>query len=225
MLYISMFCRYVWAIYTYMPTSHIALYVYWVYQHLLTYLQLTATESVPTLSIPPSGVFTAIHKLRVYTHLQSLVVLTSVPALRATYRAVTGQLHINVSATLPTYWTNTWCIVRICNWYSSYQIMPKSGFAPKCYKLTSNETQGSFENWRDTLLFNLSLEGDLEFLLQDNLKWGPISAPDRGFIFDTDGEKKTKRLCLLSQCFCPSIFAPAFSPLLFPPNIFLTPHF
>ena len=43
--------------------------------------------------------------------------------------------------------------------------MPKSGFAPKCRVLTTNETQGTFDTWKETLIFNLTLDGTFEFLL------------------------------------------------------------
>lgn len=69
----------------------------------------------------------------------------------------------------------------------------KSGFAPKCRILTSNETQGSFETWKETLLFNLTLEGTFEFLLDDGYKWKTVSENNRGLEADVGENAKTAK--------------------------------
>ena len=56
----------------------------------------------------------------------------------------------------------------------------KSGFAPKCRILTSHQTQTTFETWKETLLFNLTLEGTFEFLLEDGFKWKSVTVANRG---------------------------------------------
>ena len=59
--------------------------------------------------------------------------------------------------------------------------MAPGGFAPKCRILTSNETQSSLDTWRETVLFNLTLDGTFECILEeDNLKWGPSTETNRG---------------------------------------------
>ena len=71
--------------------------------------------------------------------------------------------------------------------------MKKSGFAPKCRVLTANETSGTFETWKDILLFNLTLDGTFEFLLEEGFKWEPVSTNNRGLKDDTGSaaDKKT----------------------------------
>ena len=69
----------------------------------------------------------------------------------------------------------------------------KSGFAPKCRVLTSDETPESFENWKETLLFNLTLDSTFEFLLEDGLKWQPISVENRGLTADSGEHGKTAK--------------------------------
>lgn len=64
------------------------------------------------------------------------------------------------------------------------EMPPKSGFAPKCRTLTSNETPGSFENWKDTLIFNLTIDNSFEFLLDDEMKWRSGKVTNRGFTND-----------------------------------------
>ena len=67
----------------------------------------------------------------------------------------------------------------------------KSGFAPKCRILTTNESQGSFETWKETLLFNLTLDGTFEFLLDEDVKWGGVNVQNRGMVDDTgEGDDK-----------------------------------
>ena len=64
------------------------------------------------------------------------------------------------------------------------EMPPKSGFAPKCRTLSTNETPGSFENWKDTLIFNLTIDNNFEFLLDDEMKWASGKCVNRGFTND-----------------------------------------
>ena len=66
------------------------------------------------------------------------------------------------------------------------EMPPKSGFAPKCRTLSTNETPGSFENWKDTLIFNLTIDNNFEFLLDDEMKWASAKTVNRGFVNDGD---------------------------------------
>ena len=68
--------------------------------------------------------------------------------------------------------------------------MKRSGFAPKCRVLTSTETQGSFETWKEGLIFNLTLDGTFEFLLDEDVVWRSYDTPNRGFQDDTTGTKE-----------------------------------
>ena len=69
----------------------------------------------------------------------------------------------------------------------------RSGFAPKCRVLTPNETQQTFDTWKETLLFNLTLDGTFEFLLEDNVTWQGANTPNRGFQNDEGGDENTRR--------------------------------
>ena len=70
--------------------------------------------------------------------------------------------------------------------------MNKSGFAPKCRVLTTDEKPGTFENWKDTLIFNLTLDGTFEFLSKDDVKWASINTVNRGMVADTEGTEQNK---------------------------------
>jgi hypothetical protein len=69
----------------------------------------------------------------------------------------------------------------------------KSGFAPRCRILTPTESQSSFETWKETLLFNLTLDGTFEFLLEDGFKWKSISIDNRGLQAGTGEDKMTAK--------------------------------
>ena len=72
--------------------------------------------------------------------------------------------------------------------------MERGGFAPKVRVLTQHESQASFETWKETLIFNLTLEGPFEIFLGDDVKWGPESTPHRGLLPDPEGQNaKTAR--------------------------------
>ena len=70
---------------------------------------------------------------------------------------------------------------------------PKSGFAPKVRVLQQNETQGTFDTWKETLLFNLSLEGTFEFILDDEFKWKGHTHENRGLREDSGSDGLTAK--------------------------------
>ena len=80
--------------------------------------------------------------------------------------------------------------------------MASSRFAPKIRVLTQNETQASFETWKETLLFNLTLDGTFEKFLEDGVSWGQASVLNRGLHSDpagTEGLKTAKqKACILT---------------------------
>ena len=76
------------------------------------------------------------------------------------------------------------------------------GFAPKTRVLTQHESQSSLETWKETLLFNLTLDGKFEMFLEDDFTWKSEAEQNRGLKSDTDGEnKKTakQKLALLNR--------------------------
>ena len=78
----------------------------------------------------------------------------------------------------------------------------RGGFAPKTRVLTQQETQASLDTWRETLLFNLTLDGTFELFLGDNVTWKSEAEPDRGLTTDTTGDnKKTakQKLAILNR--------------------------
>ena len=74
---------------------------------------------------------------------------------------------------------------------------PKSGFAPKPRVLTPNETPESFQNWKENLMLNLTLDGTFEFLLDDDVTWQSASVRHRGFESDTDGLSGQQKAAVL----------------------------
>ena len=69
--------------------------------------------------------------------------------------------------------------------------MEKGGFAPKVRVLTQNESQSSFDTWKETLLFNLTLESALfESFLEDDFTWSDESVANRGLVADTHGDDR-----------------------------------
>ena len=76
------------------------------------------------------------------------------------------------------------------------------GFAPKTRVLTQHESQASLDTWKETLLFNLTLDGKFEAFLEDDFTWKSEAVENRGLKPDTDGEhKKTakQKLALLNR--------------------------
>ena len=59
------------------------------------------------------------------------------------------------------------------------------GFAPKTRVLTQHESQSSLETWKETLLFNLTLDGKFEEFLEDDFTWKSEAEQNRGLKSDT----------------------------------------
>ena len=68
----------------------------------------------------------------------------------------------------------------------------RGGFAPKIRVLSQNETQASFETWKETLLFNLDLDGTFEIFLGDDVTWEDESSAHRGLRADPAGQEGAK---------------------------------
>ena len=72
--------------------------------------------------------------------------------------------------------------------------------APKQWQLTRSETINSFNNWKENLVYTLSLDKNFSPYLKDNVTWGKKTAasPVRGFTDDTaeqvpnEADRKTK---------------------------------
>ena len=68
--------------------------------------------------------------------------------------------------------------------------------APKQWDLTSNETLNSFKNWKENLVYTLSLDKSFAPFLKDGVTWGKQTSINatRGFADDGDNvpERKTK---------------------------------
>ena len=74
--------------------------------------------------------------------------------------------------------------------------MASSNKAPKQWQLTTNETLNSFKNWKENLVYTLSLDKSFAPYLKDGVTWGKQTSttPLRGFTDDGDEvpDKKTK---------------------------------
>ena len=78
---------------------------------------------------------------------------------------------------------------------------PKSGFAPKLRVLTKDgEDPGSFEAWRETLIFTLTLDGGFEEFLEDGFRWGPLSTANRGLEADGPDVKENRLSAKQKSC-------------------------
>ena len=84
--------------------------------------------------------------------------------------------------------------------------MASNNRAPKQWSLTSNETLNSFKNWKENLLYTLSLDASFKPYLKANVTWGQLTSasPNRGFVDDEDTvankqskEEKTATLGLM----------------------------
>ena len=71
---------------------------------------------------------------------------------------------------------------------STHFNMAGSNRAPKQWKLTFNETLGSFENWRQTLLYSLALDTNFTIFLAEGFTWAKQTSADpyRGLADDPD---------------------------------------
>ena len=74
--------------------------------------------------------------------------------------------------------------------------MASNNRAPKQWSLTDNETLNSFKNWKENLLYTLSLDASFKPYLKPNVTWGKLttSSPNRGFTDDDNSatNKQTK---------------------------------
>ena len=74
--------------------------------------------------------------------------------------------------------------------------MASAARAPKQWQLKKNEDINSFNNWKENLLYSLSLDANMKPFLMEGVRWGKKTraAPHRGFTDDADGtaNRKTK---------------------------------
>ena len=74
--------------------------------------------------------------------------------------------------------------------------MASSSKAPKQWTLSKTETLNSFNNWKENLVYTLSLDTNFAPFLKDDAKWTKTSTtdPNRGLVDDpTDqADRKTK---------------------------------
>ena len=64
--------------------------------------------------------------------------------------------------------------------------MASSTRAPKQWQLTRSETINSFNNWKENLIYTLSLDKNFSPYVKDSATWGKKStaSPHRGFTDD-----------------------------------------
>ena len=76
-----------------------------------------------------------------------------------------------------------------------------SNRAPKQWQLTTNETLNSFKNWKENLVYTLSLDKSFAPFLKDGLVWQKhsTSAPTRGFTND-DASVTENRQSAAEKC-------------------------
>ena len=67
--------------------------------------------------------------------------------------------------------------------------MANSNRAPKQWQLTPNETLNSFKNWKENLVYTLSLDTSFKPYLKDGVTWQKLTStsPSRGFTDDGSG--------------------------------------
>lgn len=74
--------------------------------------------------------------------------------------------------------------------------MANNNRAPKQWQLSPNETLNTFKNWKENLVYSLSLDTSFKPYLKDNVTWGKqnSTSPHRGFTDDaaTTANAKTK---------------------------------
>ena len=82
--------------------------------------------------------------------------------------------------------------------------MANSNRAPKQWPLTPNETLNSFKNWKENLVYTLSLDSSFKPYLKDGVTWQKLSSisPNRGFSDDgtdvTNPQKKEDKVATLN---------------------------
>ena len=83
--------------------------------------------------------------------------------------------------------------------------MANNNRAPKQWQLTQNETLNSFRNWKENLVYSLSLDSSFKPYLKDNVTWGKLTStsPHRGFTDDpatvtVNNQKKEEKVATLN---------------------------
>ena len=83
--------------------------------------------------------------------------------------------------------------------------MANNNRAPKQWQLTQNETLNSFRNWKENLVYSLSLDSSFKPYLKDNVTWGKLTStsPNRGFTDDpstvtVNNQKKEEKVATLN---------------------------
>ena len=76
--------------------------------------------------------------------------------------------------------------------------------APKQWQLTSNETINTFKNWKENLVYTLSLDKSFAPYMKDGVTWTKYSSvsPNRGFVDDgndvANGQTKEEKCATLT---------------------------
>ena len=82
--------------------------------------------------------------------------------------------------------------------------MANSNRAPKQWQLTPNETLNTFKNWKENLVYSLSLDSSFKPYLKDNVTWEKLTStsPNRGFTDDNtdvpNSQKKEEKVATLN---------------------------
>ena len=77
-----------------------------------------------------------------------------------------------------------------------------SSRAPKQWLLTKDETINSFTNWKENLLYTLSLDSNFSSYLEDGITWGKKSSANanRGFTDDPIDEGNPNTRTAIQKC-------------------------
>ena len=74
---------------------------------------------------------------------------------------------------------------------------PNTGLIPKQWKLSTNETQTSFDNWKESVEFHISLDSKSARFLTDLTTWN--SSETRGFVNDTGDVAEDSRMTAIAK--------------------------
>ena len=92
-----------------------------------------------------------------------------------------------------------------------------TGLIPKQWKLTPNETQNSFDNWRESMIWHISLDAKSSRFLTDLNTWN--NTANRGFTDDPVSVHQDTRMTAIAKKSCLNIIlgsvasnAPVISP-------------
>ena len=82
-----------------------------------------------------------------------------------------------------------------------------SSRAPKQWQLTRSETINSFNNWKENLIYTLSLDKNFNPYVKDNVTWGKKTAasPTRGFTDDTADQVANAADCKTKEDKCANV--------------------